>query len=65
MNIITDRPIYSNVEGETKLKPLGTTEIPSKSVLTTKPTEMFLMLLQMHLIKKDLTNKLLPFSQNW
>lgn len=30
MNIITDRPIYSNVEGETKLKPLGTTEIPSK-----------------------------------
>lgn len=40
MNIITDRPIYSNVEGETKLKPLGTTEIPSKlAAPTTMQTE--------------------------
>lgn len=30
MNIITDRPIYSNVEGETKMKPLGATELALK-----------------------------------
>lgn len=40
MNIITDRPIYSNLEGETKLTPLGTTEIPSKlAAPTTMQTE--------------------------
>ena len=40
MNIITDRPIYSNLEGEEKLTPLGLTEIPSKlSAPTTMLTE--------------------------
>lgn len=40
MNIITNRPIYSNLEGEEKLTPLGLTEIPSKlSAPTTMLTE--------------------------
>jgi hypothetical protein len=40
MNIITNRPIYSNLEGEEKLTPLGLTEIPSKlSAPTTMQTE--------------------------
>jgi len=31
MNIITDRPIYSNVEGEAKMKPLGAKELSLKT----------------------------------
>jgi hypothetical protein len=36
MNIITDRPIYSNVEGEAKMKPLAATQLPSSMAMPDK-----------------------------